>query len=125
LKRSSLGRESDGLTAALDAILEQLQRRRGFYSHPQNPRTAPAGERSELTQPQSQGPRPGGSKAERFDDHIQPFGSYFTEELERHVQSFIVHPAYRPAFVTQLTKELEDLAPRWIRNWYSGKEPHQ
>src|SRR5829696_6442058 len=34
LKRGSLGREADGLTAPLDSILEQLQRRRGFDANP-------------------------------------------------------------------------------------------
>ncbi len=54
LKRCTLRWKADGFAAALDAILEQLQRRRCIHANPEDTRTAPTGKRTQLSQLQRQ-----------------------------------------------------------------------
>src|SRR5688572_31045583 len=113
--------KTDGFTAALDPILQELQGRRRGHAHPENPRSAAAGECAQLAELQSDNSRVIRGKAERLSNDVEPLGTHFTEELEGHVQPLIMHPANRPARASELTQKLQDLYPGRIRNRYGDK----
>src|SRR5687767_9487237 len=75
LERSALRRESDGLTAPLDPILQQLEPGRRLDTDPENAGPAPAWKRTECPELQRQGVGTVSRKAQGLGDHIQTLGS--------------------------------------------------
>ena len=125
-ERRALGREPDRLAAALEPILQQLERRRPSMPTHSTRGRASAREGAQLVRgADASGPVPCPAKRTASSMTSSRSRRDLAEELEREVQALVVDPADRPVAFPQPSEQRDDLPPRLVDDRDAGEQPHQ